>query len=122
MRRPLVDLNQLARASPRARLIQIKVVGTGPGQAGQANDSEGHTTRMLVPAFQPAEPAGAAVQAAPDFLVLESDSTVGRFASAEAAIRQATHRLRDLIEHDAVGTIKVLDPIGRVLWRESAVC
>ena len=81
---------------------------------------------MVVPIFQLAEPAGIAAQTAaafmPDFLVLEADGTVGRFASAEAAIRQATRRLRELIEHDALGTIKVLDPTGRVLWRESAVC
>ncbi len=62
-----------------------------------------------------------ATRAAPTaFVVLEGDDVVARSATIDAAIGRATGRLRALIEANRYGTIKVLDPRGHVLWRESA--
>ncbi len=54
------------------------------------------------------------------YLVLDRGVVIARAGSPDAAIGGAVARLRALIEQDAFGTVKVLDPAGRVLWRESA--
>ncbi|MBI3515631.1 MAG: hypothetical protein HY060_16465 [Proteobacteria bacterium] len=56
------------------------------------------------------------------FLVVDGATVIARLNSADSAIARATRRLRELIEQDRFGTIKIVDPSGRVLWRESAAC
>jgi len=52
------------------------------------------------------------------FVVVQGAAVIEQAASAELAVSHATRRLRQMIEQNAIGSIKVLDRGGHVVWRE----
>jgi hypothetical protein len=74
---------------------------------------------MAIQQLERTAPAPHAVHAAA-FLVVDGEGVIARTTSPASAVERATRRLRELIEQDRFGIVKIVDPTGLVVWRESA--